>query len=98
MALNRRSFLLGVPLVAGGLGCASGTAVTQARTAGRLASAPSPGKPTVLVCMPDTKQTREVWSGLKDELAGHFSLIAVDVDGDHGGDVLSRATVFAYAR
>lgn len=115
MALNRRSFLLGLPLVAGGLGCSSGsgTAVTQARSPGRLASAVSPGKPAVLVCMPDTKQTREVWSGLKDELAGHFTLVAVDVHGDHGGEVLARAmaelhpvcvvlmnnpTVFAYAR
>ena len=50
MALNRRDFLLGLPLVAGGLGCASGsgTSVTQARTAGRLASAVTPGKPAQL--------------------------------------------------
>jgi hypothetical protein len=115
MALNRRSFLLALPLVAGGLGCSSGagTAVPHARSPGRLASAVSPGKPTVLVCMPDTKQTGEVWSGLKDELAGHFTLIAIDVHGEQGGSVLARAmaelrpvcvvlmnnpTVFAYAR
>ncbi len=49
------------------------------------------GKPTVLVLMPDTKQTREVWTGLKDELEGSFSLFAVRVDGERGAEALASA-------
>ena len=45
----------------------------------------------VLVLMPDTKQTREVWTGLKDELEGQFSIFAVRVDGDHRADRLAAA-------
>ncbi|HEV8551663.1 MAG TPA: hypothetical protein VGQ57_21590 [Polyangiaceae bacterium] len=113
MALTRRTFLLGVPLLTVSCSVGGGQRLAHTSMPHELASAHSTGKPTVLVCMPDTKQTREVWAGLKDELAGHFSLVAVEVDGEHGADALGRAmaehqpvcvvlmnnpTVFAYAR
>jgi hypothetical protein len=115
MALNRRSFLLTLPLLAGAAACSSGTggAITGVHSAHLLAGSVTPGKPTVLVCMPDTKQTREVWLGLKDELKGHFTLVVVAVEGDQADAVLMRAmtehrpacvvlmnnpTVLAYAR
>jgi hypothetical protein len=115
MALNRRTFLLALPLLASAGACSSGAGNTRlhASAGGRLAQSPAPGKPTVLVCMPDTKQTREVWSGLKDELTGRFNLIAIQVDGEASDPVLRHAmlehapacvvlmnnpTVFAYAR
>jgi hypothetical protein len=114
MALTRRDLLIGLPLL--GLGaCATGTGTSLSRTSSAqdLGSSVTTGKPTVLVCMPDTKQTREVWAGLKDELSGHFSLYAVRVEAEHGADTLAAAiaahrpacivlmnnpTVFAYAR
>src|SRR5438132_12417944 len=37
-------------------------------------------KDAILVFMPDTPQTREVWSGLKDELSRNYRLVAVQVD------------------
>jgi hypothetical protein len=115
MALNRRTFLLTLPLLAGAAACSPSTqqSALKARSSGRLASSPAPGKPTVLVCMPDTKQTREVWAGLKDELTSKFNLLAIRVDGERSDTALSEAmlehapscvvlmnnpTVFAYAR
>lgn len=41
-------------------------------------------KRTILVCMPVTAQTREVWKGLCDELAGDYRLVAIRVE--HGTD------------
>ena len=114
MALTRRDLLLGLPLL-GLAACSSGTAgtLTHVSTPRELGSSVAAGKPTVLVAMPDTKQTREVWTGLKDELKGRFSLFAVKVEGEGGADTLAAAiaahrpacivlmnnpTVFAYAR
>ncbi len=114
MALSRRAFLTAVPLVAGAYACSSQLR-TGARSAGErtLDHAVVAGKPTVLVCMPDTRQTREVLAGLKDELAGHFSLVAVEVEGEDATGGIARAmaeqkpacvvlmnnpTVLAYAR
>ena len=34
-----------------------------------------------MVCMPETTQTKEVWTGLRDELANDFNLVAVNVEG-----------------
>src|SRR5688572_19203067 len=93
MALNRRNFLLTLPLLAGAAACSSGAShsLVHSSSGGRLASIPAPGKPTVLVCMPDTKQTREVWAGLKDELEGRFNLVAIQVDGEASDPVLRQA-------
>jgi hypothetical protein len=115
MALNRRTFLLAVPLVAGAVGCSRGSEAVGPRhdSVDQLASSTAAGKPTVLVFMPDTKQTREVWTGLLDELAEHFTLIAMRVEGERGATVVATAmarhrpacvvlmnnpTVLAYAR
>jgi hypothetical protein len=115
MALNRRTFLVTLPLLASAAGCSrgAGSRGAHAGSADVLSSSALPGKPTVLVCMPDTKQTSEVWNGLRDELAQQFSLVALRVEGQQGAATIARAmarynpqclvlmnnpTVFAYAR
>jgi len=115
MALNRRSFLLAVPLFAGAVGCSRGSGEVGPRhgSADLLASSSAPGKPTVMVFMPDTAQTREVWTGLLDELGEHFTLIAMRVEGERAATIVATAmaryrpacvvlmnnpTVLAYAR
>jgi len=82
MALNRRQFMLGLPLGCALLpGCASGpvsptnhyySEIGQTRNAS--------AKETILVCMPETPQTLEVWSGLRDELAKNYNLVALRVE------------------
>ena len=82
MALNRRKFLLTLPVLAGAGAC-SGAVQKTAREAAyvELMSTPALGKKAkVLVCMPETKQTREVWTGLCDELAPEFGLVAIKVE------------------
>lgn len=115
MALNRRDFLVALPLLATAAACSTGSQslAPQANTADRLRGVAAAGKPVVLVCMPDTKQTREVWSGLKDELSGHFALTVVEMRGEHDSTSIEQAitrerpacvvlmnnpTVLAYAR
>lgn len=115
MALNRRTFLLALPLftVAGACGTGPQSLAPQANAADRLRGVAAPGKPTVLVCMPDTKQTREVYRGLADELSGHFALALVEMRGAHDSVAIEEAvrrerpacvvlmnnpTVLAYAR
>lgn len=92
MALSRRSFLTALPgLATLGLGCA-------ARPSERGAAARSavlfstrgarPGAKSILVCMPETKQTSEVWRGLSDELGREFELVALRTDsGDASGTI-----------
>ena len=83
MALNRRDFLIGVPascLLLDACGSASPT-LPLARPYLELAHSESASsKDTILVCMPDTPQTREVWSGLRDELSKNYRLVAVRVE------------------
>ena len=115
MALSRRTFLVAAPLVAGAVGCShdAGPRGPQISADELLASSATAGKRTVLVCMPDTKQTREVFAGLLDELAQHFTVIAMRVEGEHGIETITHAmarynpacvvlmnnpTVVAYAR
>jgi hypothetical protein len=115
MALNRRTFLIAAPLLAAAAACATGgtNVVEHTGAADRLRGAKAPGKPTVLVCLPDTKQTREVYSGLKDELSGHFALAVLEMHGEHDSTAIEEAmrrerpacvvlmnnpTVLAYAR
>ncbi len=115
MALSRRTFLVTAPLVAGAIGCSHESGPRGPALGGDevLASSTTTGKPTVLVCMPDTKQTREVFAGLLDELAQHFTLIAMRVEGERGVAAITHAmarynpacvvlmnnpTVVAYAR
>ena len=86
MALSRRRFLLAVPLT--GLGAACSTSSFPAgplRGAGSLelavSSPPGAVKGTILVAMPETVQTNEVWNGLKDELGRDYRLVAIRVEG-----------------
>lgn len=83
MALNRRKLLLALSGAGLGLAC---SVVNQGQAPARyveIASAGSaaPSAPTILVCMPATSQTAEVWTGLKDELGADYRLVAVEVDG-----------------
>jgi hypothetical protein len=83
MAMNRRGFLIALPVLT-----AAGLACTPAADKGGFAyrelaknQATSGRKETILVFMPDTTQTREVWSGMRDELGEEFNLVAVEVPG-----------------
>lgn len=93
MALSRRRFVIGVPLLLGAAACA--VSPRQQRAAGaryhELFSTTGAGSNTVLVCMPDTSQTRQVWLGMSDELAQQYRLIAVRIDNRSDADVIERA-------
>jgi hypothetical protein len=91
MALNRRSFITGVPALAGAglFGCSASTGERGAATGGSVlysTHAAAAGSKSILVCMPETRQTSEVWRGLSDELAHEFELVALRAE---GGDVSS---------
>jgi hypothetical protein len=83
MALTRRVFLATIPLCASGLACSP---TSQSETPGapyvELASSKSPAQSRgrIVVFMPETSQTREVWSSLRDELEQDFDLVAVKVE------------------
>jgi hypothetical protein len=84
MALSRRDLLRWIPAGAGlALGCAAtGREVKAPAEYVELAAntAAGPTKPVILVAMPDTTQTREVWSTLNDELGREYQLVALRVD------------------
>jgi hypothetical protein len=84
MALTRRSVLLALPLYAGALiACASATRRSQNGSGYWEIAVRSPvsrPKATLLVFMPETVQTKEVWTGLSDELSKDFRLVAVRVE------------------
>lgn len=93
MALSRRRFLLTVPLTGIGAACSSSTSVLRGGGAIEIAtSTPAgPAKGTILVAMPETVQTREVWTGLRDELARDYQLVAVRVEGAESASNLASA-------
>jgi hypothetical protein len=94
MALSRRRFLLAVPLTGLGAACSSSTrALHGAAGSAELAtsSPPGPAKGTILVAMPETLQTREVWSGLADELGKDYRLVAVRTEGPGAAADLAAA-------
>lgn len=83
MALTRREFLISVPLCAGAIGGCAGT--SQAQSTQQLVeiartTAGASQNRTILVFMPETRQTQEVWTGLSDELGREFQLVAVRID------------------
>ena len=94
-APRRREFLLSLPICAG--------AVVACSSAGRrlgsgsryvelASSAPShASKGTIRVAMPETRQTREVWTGLSDELSPDYSLVAVRAEGSATADAIAEA-------
>jgi hypothetical protein len=86
MALTRRSFIVGVPALAGAaLGCSASPGDRAGAGGMRVlfsSHTTKPGSKSILVCMPETKQTSEVWRGLSDELASEFELVALRTEGD----------------
>ncbi len=86
MALTRRSFMAGVPVLAGAaLGCSASSAGRSGTGKESLlfsSHASKPGARSILVCMPETRQTGEVWRGLSDELSREFELVAVRTEGE----------------
>lgn len=94
-ALGRREFVTGVSFgVAALFGCAPASQGGAPRSAyvelAKLAP-PSDARGTIVVCMPETTQTREVWTGLSDELAADFSLVAVRIDGRGSAGIIAEA-------
>lgn len=86
MALTRRSFIVGMPALAGAaLGCSSTPGERAGVTNAVLFSTHNnkPNSKSILVCMPETRQTSEVWRGLSDELAHEFELVALRTEGDN---------------
>ncbi|HTU60597.1 MAG TPA: hypothetical protein VMF89_19230, partial [Polyangiales bacterium] len=82
MALNRRDFLACLPL--GLLGCSGSEQRRVQSSYAEIARTTPSGelKGTVLVAMPETAQTKEVWTGLNDELGKECSLVAIRAEGD----------------
>jgi hypothetical protein len=94
MALSRRRFLLSVPLTGLGAACSSSAPLLRGAGGGvELATStpPGPSKGTILVAMPETVQTREVWTGLRDELQRDYHLVAVRIDGPDAAPDLAAA-------
>jgi hypothetical protein len=95
MALSRRWFLATVPLA--GLGACSSSRPLVRGGGGpvEVASSKAAGaaKGMILVAMPETVQTREVWTGLRDELARDYDLVAVRIEGQ--GSVADLAAAMA---
>jgi hypothetical protein len=53
-------------------------------------SAPGGGAGTILVCMPETSVTLEVYTGLCDELSKQFRLVAIRVDSRSASSVIQQ--------
>lgn len=94
MALTRRSFIVGVPALAGATwGCAAGPG--ERASVGKdsvlfTTHSTKPGAKSILVCMPETRQTSEVWRGLSDELSQEFELVAVRTEGEDVSATIAR--------
>ncbi len=116
MALSRRQFLMAAPLLGWTVsGCASSGRQPRglATPYEELARTGSPrAQARVLVFMPSTTQTHDVWTGLSDELKRDYELVAVRVESRDDVGVIAHAldrhspraivlmnnpTVFAYA-
>jgi hypothetical protein len=93
--VNRRTFLLAAPVCgAAALGCSSTGERREAATAYTELTVSHPkkgGSPrNILVCMPRTDQTQEVWTGLRDELANDFRLVVVEVKDRDGAPAIAE--------
>jgi hypothetical protein len=91
MAMTRRDLLLSLPLYTGiGLACTSARRVPTQPAYSELTSTlpEGPIKATVLVVMPETSQTREVWTALYDELGKEYRLIVVRADEAMASDAI----------
>ena len=92
MALTRRGFLLGVSST----GLLAGCAATHSRSNGSggallfTTQAKVRNARAILVIMPETRQTKEVWTGLSDELGKEYDLIALRGDPDQVTATIAR--------
>jgi putative ABC transport system substrate-binding protein len=98
MALSRRRFLVAVPLTGLGAACAGSThaggrPVATGTVEVAMSTPTGAAKGTILVAMPETVQTGEVWSGLEDELGQDYRLVAVRVEGSSAASDLATAMV-----
>jgi hypothetical protein len=93
MALTRRTFLASLPVAAAACSHSSRVLVRDQAGYVELATAGPPGetKATILVAMPETVQTREVWTGLKDELGKEYRLVAIRIDGAGAAPAIAEA-------
>jgi hypothetical protein len=95
MALTRRDFLCAIPICAGVVwGCTTGTAQPSdpSHLVEVLSTKPEdPAARTILVFMPETVQTKEVWKGLSDELADNYRLVAVRIDRASDTPIIAEA-------
>lgn len=90
MAITRRELLIGLPalgLSACGLGQPSGPKVS---TYQELAHAPGDTTKRLIVFMPDTRQTRDVWTGMTDEFNGEFDVRAVRIESSSDVESIRR--------
>jgi hypothetical protein len=94
MALTRRSFIVGVPALAGAaFGCSAGPGGRSATGHDAVlfaTKAPQSRGKSILVCMPETRQTSEVWRGLADELGREFDLVALRTEGEQASATIAR--------
>jgi hypothetical protein len=90
MAVTRRQFLVLASAAAAVAGCggAHQTSLSRNRYLELHQSAGNASAGTVLVLMPDTPQTRDVWTGLNDELGAEFQVVAVRVEGPEDAAVI----------
>lgn len=86
--MTRRGFILTLPALTA-LACAAAQR-SGTQTEYREILVSGAGSRTILVCMPDTPQTREVWRGLSDELGQEFRLIAIAVERRSDANVIAR--------
>jgi hypothetical protein len=92
MALDRRDFLLALPALLGAAACSPAeTAARGGRYIEIASSKVMSRRGTIVVFMPETKQTKDVWTGLSDELHGDFGLVAVKVEGPNSSEIIARA-------
>ncbi len=93
MGVTRRQFLTTISACVAAAACARHAAAP--RTAGSfqvLHRVPGgAAAATILVLMPDTPQTKAVWTGLSDETAGEFNLVAVRVQDRHSAATIAEA-------
>src|SRR5512142_2773381 len=94
MALTRRELLFALPLCAGMVWSCTTRSAGTARSGGVvevLRTQPAnPAARTILVCMPETAQTKEVWKGLNDELSNDYRLVAVRVESSLDARVIAE--------
>jgi putative ABC transport system substrate-binding protein len=93
--MNRRTFLLAAPICsATALACSGAGQRREADTAYAEIAVSRSKKggslPTILVCMPRTEQTQEVWTGLRDELASDFHIVAVEIKDREGAPAIAE--------